>query len=372
MQPQAVKLFLSLVATLLSLVVLEVALRGYRVVQKFSGDPSTSAPLHILVDAPYLYGLNPEHPEINPQGLRDDEVSVPKPRGVLRILVLGDSIAYGGGTSPDKTFANRLEARFRNQLGSVEVVNSGVSGYTAYNELHYYLTKGRELQPDIVVLAFCMNDVVNPRLHWDYTQEEIINIPREAIPNHTYDQNHVLPKLQEQKKTQYGSRRSLLGYSELYDTLESRLRWLLERTTGNEAARPPTHVTGEDSLSIEVLLDHNSHEWQWLTSIYDELHNAVKSDQATLVIAVFPLAYQLDENYPFLPQENIDRYCKQNSIHCIDLLQPFRLHRRENIFLSTHSGFYDDIWHLSEYGHDLSAAEISTFLKRHDLLRVTN
>ena len=135
------------------------------------------------MDLPYLYGLNPKHPEISPQALRDDEISTSKPDGALRVLVLGDSVAYGAGTSRDKAFPNRLEKLLQNQLGSVEVLNTGVSGYTAYNELQFYLTAGRELQPDIVLLAFCMNDVVNPRLHWNYTQEKIIDVPAECERN---------------------------------------------------------------------------------------------------------------------------------------------------------------------------------------------
>ena len=50
-------------ATLLSLVAPEVALRGYPAAQDFLSDPPLeSTALHILVDLPYLHGLNPEHP----------------------------------------------------------------------------------------------------------------------------------------------------------------------------------------------------------------------------------------------------------------------------------------------------------------------
>ena len=54
-------------------------------------------------------------------------------------------------------------------------------------------------------------------------------------------------------------------------------------------------------------------------------------------------------------------YCKQNSILCIDLLPSFRQHPKEDIFLLDKEKYYD-IWHLTEYGHELSAEEILRFL----------
>jgi hypothetical protein len=349
------------------LVSLEFVLKGYHAISGVF-NPSTPPPLHIVLDSPILYGLNPEHPEISSQGLRDDEVSIPKPEGTLRILVLGDSVAYGRAVSMNKTFPNRLESLLREQFGSAEVINAGVSGYTAYNELQYYLSKGREFEPDIVIIAFCMNDVVNPRLHWNYTKEKIVAIPDEAIPNHDYDLNHILPKMQELKLKK--KKKPLLEYSQLYNFLKLRMSWLFQKQISDPPdgmPKIPTYITGEDSLSIEVLLNETSPEWQWLISIYSQLHNAVRADQATLIVTLLPLAYQLDEDYPFLPQKKITEYCKYNSILCIDLLPSFKHHPKKEIFLLNNSNYYD-IWHLTEYGHELCAKEILRFLQERKLI----
>jgi hypothetical protein len=329
-----------------------------------------------LTDSPTLYGLNPEHPEISSQGLRDDEVTIPKPQGTFRILVLGDSVAYGMAVSRNKTFPNRLESLLREKLGTVDVINFGVPGYTPYNELQYYLTKGREFGADIVIVAFCMNDVVDPRLHWGYTKERIVNIPEEAIPNLDYDRNQILPRLQKLRTQEIqpddldGRKPSLLKHSKLYSAVEWRLKRLFQKETqpiANLKSDVPTFITGEDTISIEVLLNKTSPEWRWLASTYNRLHNAVQSDHATLIIAIFPLAYQLDQDYPFLPQKQIMEYCRQNSILCIDLLPSFRQHPKEDIFLLDKEKYYD-IWHLTEYGHELSAEEILRFLPVKQLL----
>ena len=92
------KTFVSLAVTLLTLFLLEVGIRGYDLARSYYAHPDTHqpapVPLHVVNDTPVLYGLNPGHPDINSQGLRDDEVAIPKPEGVGRILVLGDSVAY--------------------------------------------------------------------------------------------------------------------------------------------------------------------------------------------------------------------------------------------------------------------------------------
>jgi lysophospholipase L1-like esterase len=352
---------LVVVSTLASLLILEIGLRAYHATTDRSRPVTVELqpknPKHIIVDTPVIYALNPMYPGISSQGLRDDEILIPKPEGSFRVMVLGDSVTYGLGVSRDRTFGDQLEKRLQNRIGSAEVINAGVNGYTAYNELQYYLTEGRKFGSDLVIVAFCMNDIVNPRLHWNYTQNKIVDIPDAAIPNAEYDRNVILPRVQ--------GRKSILQHSELFNTLE---RLVSSQKKKNNV---PTYITGEDSLSIEVLLDENSPEWQWLTSIYDTLHAAVQAEKATLVIAIFPLAYQMDRGYPFLPQKNIMKYCQQNDIHCIDLLPSFKNYAKDDMFLLNRSQ-YLDIWHLTEFGHKVSANEIFHFLRDENLIRSLN
>lgn len=365
---------LCLASVLLTLACSEVALRIYHAAERHSKAQDHPIPLHVVTDAPYLYGLNPEHPDISSQGTRDDAVAIPKPPNAFRILVLGDSIAYGATLPKSDTFPNRMEQQLRSELGSVDVVNSAVMGYSPYNELQYYLTRGKAFDADIVVVAFCMNDVVNPRLHWGDAPG--VKIPDEAIPNLDYDRTHVLPRIQQLEEEQgrstngAGGGRRLLRNLELYRAWSKAMAYLFEKKSryyplNNSGI--PTFITTEDTLSIEVLLDRNTPEWRWLASMYDRLAQAVQANGAKLVIVIFPLAYQLDPNYPFLPQARILDYCKEKSIPCLDLLPSFRQHAKEDVFLLDQEKFYD-IWHLTNYGHLLSAEEILRFLREQKLL----
>lgn len=99
----------------------------------------------------------------NSQGNRGREVTFPKPAGVRRVIVLGDSQAWGYGVADQETIAARLEvhlARPRDGTEPFEVLNLGVSGFGTDQALLKYLVQGRRYQPDYVVLIVFKNDLV--------------------------------------------------------------------------------------------------------------------------------------------------------------------------------------------------------------------
>lgn len=97
--------------------------------------------------------------EINSLGLRDREVAAAKPEGVKRVLVFGDSYAFGVGVDSKNVFSARLEERLAASASQpIEVVNMGVSGYSTDQEYLLFRERGLDLDPDLVVLIVCHND----------------------------------------------------------------------------------------------------------------------------------------------------------------------------------------------------------------------
>ena len=96
----------------------------------------------------------------NSLGFRDREHPIAKQTGVYRILVLGDSITQGLGIfSSRDIFTSVLESQLnRGQPGRFEVMNFGVSGYNTQQEVESLSEKGLRYSPDLVVLAYCVND----------------------------------------------------------------------------------------------------------------------------------------------------------------------------------------------------------------------
>lgn len=386
------KCALAAVSGLVCLLALELAVRGYDLLTGTrqsapAVDARPGIPLHVVVDAPYLYGLNPAHPDVNSHGLRDDEFPVPKPKGVFRILVLGDSVAFGEGVDSQHAFPSRLEIFLQDSQVPIEVLNAGVIGYTTYNELEYYLDRGRDFEPDLVIVALSLNDVVNPRLHWNYTREAITEIPAEAIPNPEYDRDHVRPLLEalarssgEDRGASGEAARGILSRSRLYGAIGWRLRLLFSglwspapgprAPTGHLPdlrAEVPTFLTGEDSIGIQVLLDESSAEWQWLTRMYSRLQAAVSADGAKFAVVLFPMAYQLDDGYPYIPQVRLAEHFQGQGAPCLDLLPTLRGVGKARAFMLLRSGYYD-VWHLTPRGHLVAATTIADFLRDRHIL----
>ena len=96
----------------------------------------------------------------NSVGLRDGEYDLTKPTGVTRIAVLGDSFVWGYGVEQYENFTAVLEARLDEAGYPSEVINFGLTGYGTDQNYLAYLELARAYGPDIVLLAFYENDVL--------------------------------------------------------------------------------------------------------------------------------------------------------------------------------------------------------------------
>ncbi len=99
---------------------------------------------------------------ISAQGMRNPEVEMTKPDGVYRILVVGDSVAFGWGIAERDSFPRVLErmltaSSFRG--GHVEVVNAGHPGWGVVEYYNFLKEAGLAFDPDLVVVTFVNNDM---------------------------------------------------------------------------------------------------------------------------------------------------------------------------------------------------------------------
>ena len=84
---------------------------------------------------------------------------------IARVLLLGDSIAFGVGVADHETFGQVLQRH----VPGLEVLNFGVSGYGTDQALLQLEDVGLDLRPDVVVLNFCVaNDYFDNVLHTSF------------------------------------------------------------------------------------------------------------------------------------------------------------------------------------------------------------
>jgi len=92
-------------------------------------------------------------------GFRQDrDVRPEKGPGVTRLVGIGDSWMWGTGVDNGETYLDRLSEGVARDGFRVEVVNMGVWGYNARQEVATLRTKALAFSPDVVVIGLCGND----------------------------------------------------------------------------------------------------------------------------------------------------------------------------------------------------------------------
>lgn len=150
----------SIVFILVAWLALEVGLRHVspRYLDRFALDDINY--LHVYSEA---YGWVPRagyrlqlgsDPEttINAAGYRGREVPLARTPGRTRVLMLGDSLAFGYGVGDEETSARQLEL----QEPRLELVNLAVQGYGTDQALLRFEREGLAFHPDAAILNFCL------------------------------------------------------------------------------------------------------------------------------------------------------------------------------------------------------------------------
>lgn len=106
--------------------------------------------------------------KINSHGMRDREYTIAKNIETHRIITLGDSVAFGNQIPVKYTFSDQLETLLRESQKEIEVLNLSLGGYNTLQEVATLEEIGLQFQPDLVVIAYVINDagVASPNLEY--------------------------------------------------------------------------------------------------------------------------------------------------------------------------------------------------------------
>lgn len=274
--------------------------------------------------------------EINADGFRGPVHSrEPKP-GVFRIVVLGDSIAFGFGVREEQTFVRVLERLFAQRApeAQVEVVNLGTGGYSAWNEARLLEDVGVAYRPDVVLVQFSINDLNDPTVHFGtQTRLALGAIPDAAYPNPS-------------RRGGFGSLKRQLSRGchllKLCTALRQRLADRREPEPRSEefvrAFRDPVERT--DRV-----------EWRWLEDRYLEMASAAEAAGARFALLAFPYPQQMAGSQAHPVSQHLKELAVRHGWLFADPLPRYREvgSRGARLFM--------DIWHPTVLGHEIAAQE---------------
>lgn len=105
----------------------------------------------------------------NHLGFRGDEIIIPKPEGVFRIVAIGGSTTYSAGVEDYRlSYPYLLQEKLRAEgYTEVEVINAGVFSYSSLENLMNFQIRVLELDPDMVIVYEGVNEIAT-RMIWPY------------------------------------------------------------------------------------------------------------------------------------------------------------------------------------------------------------
>ena len=264
---------------------------------------------------------------VNALGFRGPEVTAAKPKGTYRVLFLGDSIVMGSGLSEQDTLPAALEAELSRRLPGrrFEVINAGVSGYSAREEYLQLKDLGLRLSPDLIILGFCLNDVPGTVF------ADLINPRRDlAIPGKQFLLDRLaLARFFQERYNRIGLKNDFLGLAD----------WL---------TAPP----GSSA-------DHRVQAgWQAYRHELEPLLGLCREHQIPFLFVAFPHRTQFeDRNQEFRPQRELARLAREMSFDLLDPAPDFRP-VLDQVYV------FGDPVHPSGLGQRLIARRIADYLQK--------
>ena len=340
-------LLLVLFAFTLPVYVLEVALRPFADFQQ-RGKKTT-----IYIPDPELGWKHRPNAEdewsgtpvkINAKGLRGPELPYEKPAGVTRILYLGDSVTFGDQLKSDEEVFPFLVGKMLEQrLGlRIETINSGVSGYSPWQEHLYLVHEGIRYSPDLVVVGFVLNDVTE--------KFELVRFGGSGLGwqlSHSYTS----------------------WFDRLADrsAIANRIRRIAERNRFGQDVRKGAKQ--KELLDVKSLVfspdDQNVKEaWRATLAEVERIYTFCDERKLPVVMVVFPYRFQYDGADPsmLLPQQIVSEHARQNRTPVLDLF-PLLGARMAQDGRKTGDYFIDSV-HLTPLGNQVVAEFISKFIEQ--------
>lgn len=233
---------------------------------------------------------------VNSEGMRDGEHAVPRPRGVYRIAILGDSYSEARQVPIDSTYWSLLPAdlgRCGFRPGErIEVLNFSAAGYGTAQELLLLRLVAARYRPNLVLLQFTSsNDIRNNSPELDPTENRpffllqadgTLRLDTSFTSRADFRRQVSLP-WRTYRRLATGSRLLQLGRAVMLAMSGYRQEWTIAVARAGldePALSPPTDPRWEKA-------------WRTTEALLEELHREAARLQATLLVTSVPWPAQI-------------------------------------------------------------------------------
>ncbi|MBU1626516.1 SGNH/GDSL hydrolase family protein, partial [bacterium] len=230
------------------------------------------------------------------------------------VIILGDSIAFGNYLSVESIFPSQIQDKLDKINSSFDIINFAVSGYDTLQEVALLEYRGLEFKPNLVVVAFCLNDIaiVSPNLSFI----KFINDKRFKLMKYSYLAQFITRKI---------------------DAIIVK-KWLEEKNREEvfqqDYKYQIAHINEDENELLGLMSKaSNRKPSSWFKSKYrvgrlrysfEHLAEIAKRENFSVLIVIIPWLERDKKFYPHKAAHDIVNYeAKRDGFDVIDVLQDF-------------------------------------------------
>jgi hypothetical protein len=222
--------------------------------------------------------------------LRDYEYSIEKPANTYRIIGLGDSFGWGWGVADSRRTVFKYLERWLNTKKAektYEVINCAQPAKTVRYYESFVKDYAEKFDPDMFLILYNLNDSYLPHASM------VVDRRTEAL-------------MQEQTDP-------LNDISLLYRFVKKRI------------VKKRVHDYTVGHIKDGYFGPEKAQKWGKAQENLKEIQRVCQEQGIELVVAIFPLLFELEKDYPFQDEvDEMERFLKSNQINSVNLLPSFK------------------------------------------------
>lgn len=264
-------------------------------------------------------------------GVRGRDVAA-KQAGDKRIVVLGDSVAFGYELPEEVTFPTLLDRAYADAQPKADVVNGSIAAWSRAQERMFVERYGEQLKPDLILVTVVHNDL--SELQVSEAELRVGVVVGNAF-------------------AWLGARSALVG------ELKRRMRgWV---TDPSRLATVEARMQDPSSPRVLAALELEYRE-------LDRIRELAAAQGARVGLVLMPYSFQLKKpGSEVLQQAHLD-YARRNGLPVLDLLPVLRAGDDGTQLYMPGLGPYPDEVHFNADGHRRVADAIRTWIDENGLL----
>jgi lysophospholipase L1-like esterase len=263
----------------------------------------------------------------NSFGFRDVEHQREKPKGVFRILGLGDSFTYGVGATFEESYLYRLEEMLNNRGGGhpqIEIIKAGIPRFWPEPERLLLQHYGAQFLPNLVMVAFLPNDVIDT-----FEGMHAVRVTKDGF----------LRTREAEQLGEFGA----WFYIHSHAARIFLRHYVASRIEKSHPASRPADVYKPDG--------YHEKDWRNIETEFDKMIALARQMSANIVFIHIPQMAPWDETASY-PANRLAAWCERRDVPFIDVLPAMREAAKK------HKIYYEKDGHCNSDGYHAIAEAI--------------